>query len=64
MLNRVKLNHAKLNRAFVIRKKLPYGYYGPENYYYGYLNSIEGYRQFESEKAYLDYLKDYEEEES
>lgn len=63
MLNRVKLNHAKLNRAFVIKKKLPYGYLTSFGYK-GWLNSIMDFQEFESEQAYIDYLKDHPEEEA
>lgn len=66
MLNRVKLNRAELNhakRAFVIKKKLPYGYLTSFGYK-GWLNSIMEFQEFESEDAYIDYLKDHPEEES
>lgn len=63
MLNRVKLNRAKLNRAFKLKRKLPYGYLTSFGYK-GWLNSIGDYQEFETEQAYLDYLKDNPEEEA
>lgn len=49
------------DKTFKEPKKLPYGYYATYSYM-GYLNSIGGFMEFESETAYLEYLEDHEEE--
>ena len=49
--------------TFIETKKLPYGYYTSYSYM-GFLNTIRGFMEFESEVAYLEYLEDHPEEES